>query len=308
MLWTSLKRILRSGFVNFWRNSIVSAASIFVMTITLFVIGMALFTQATLESVLTQIRDKVDVNVYFVTSAEEKDILDLKASLESLPEVSAVEYVTREQALAAFRKRHENDQHTLQALEELDENPLGAVLNIKAKDPSQYVNIAAFLERSDVLSKEGTSIIDKINYYQNKVAIDKLTAIIRSSERLGLAITFILVVMSVLITFNTIRLAIYIARDEISVMRLVGASNAYVRGPFVVEGIMTGIFSAIIALALFYPLTYWIGPSTENFFSGLNLFDYYMDTFSEFVLIIMGSGILLGAFSSFLAVKKYLKA
>ncbi len=306
-MFTSIKRIFRSGFVDFWRNSFVSLSSVFVLTVTLTVIGSLIFLRAVLDSSLVQLREKVDVNVYFVPTAAENDILAVKESLEGLPEVSRVEYVTREAALAEFRVRHEDDPLTIQALDELEDNPLGAVLNIKAVDPSQYESIAMFLEENDGVTAEGAPIIDTVNFFQNKVAIEKLSSIIASSERLGLGITLVLVVLSVLITFNTIRLAIYTARDEIAVMRLVGASSMYVRGPFVVEGVIAGTSAGVIALALFYPLAIWLGPITENFFSGINIFDYYMVNFVQIITIILGAGIMLGALSSYLAVKKYLK-
>lgn len=308
MLWTNTKRIIKSGFVSFWRNGVVSFASILVMTMTLFVLGSVLFVNATLDASLNQIRDKVDINVYFVTTAPEDDILALKKSIETLSEVATVEYISREKALEEFTLRHKNDQLTLQALDELGENPLGANLNIKAKETSQYEGIAEFLESENALSTlDDTPIIDKVNYSQNKTAIDKLTKIIDSSETFGLIIIAILVIASMIITFNTIRLAIYTSRDEISVMKLVGASNSYIRGPFVFEGVMYGIVSAIVTLILFYPLTVWLGPVTENFFSDINLFDYYITNFAEIFFIILGSGILLGVFSSYIAVRKYLK-
>ncbi|TSC62535.1 MAG: cell division transport system permease protein [Parcubacteria group bacterium Gr01-1014_48] len=306
-MMASIKRILRAGFLAFWRNSVVSVSSVFVMTITLAVIGSIIFTQVTLQTTLAQISDKVDVNVYFVTTAEEGDILALKTALEGLPEVAGTQYVSKDTVYEDFRTRHENDSLTLQALDELEENPLGAILNIRAKETSQYASIAKFLETSDILKKNEKPIIDKINYYQNKVAIDKLTAIIVSSEKIGLFITAVLVILSILITFNTIRLAIFTSKDEIAVMRLVGASSAFSRGPFIVQGIMAGLSSGVIALALFYPITYWLAPFTTDFFSGLNLFDYYVDHFPQFFLIIMGSGIALGMISSILAVRKYLK-
>jgi cell division transport system permease protein len=306
-MFTSLKRIFRSGIIDFWRNSFVSLASVFVITVTLFVIGSLVFLRAVLDSSLAQLKEKVDVNVYFVTSAAEEDILGIKSSLEQMPEVAEVEYVSRDEALVRFRERHENDELTLQALDELDDNPLGAVLNVSAKDPSHYESIARFLETSNALSSDGVPIIDTINFFQNEVAIEKIASIITSSERLGLGITLLLIILSVLITFNTIRLAIYTARDEIAVMRLVGASNTYVRGPFVIEGIVAGFIAAVVSLALFYPLALWLGPITENFFSGINIFEYYMANLLEMIMLIIGAGILLGALSSFLAVKKYLR-
>ncbi len=298
---------MKSGFVNFWRNGYVSLASILVMVVTLFIVGSLMFTGAVLTSSLDQIRSKVDVNVYFVTTAQETDILSLKRSIESLPEVALVEYVSREQALENFRERHENDALTLQALDELGTNPSGAVLNIKAKDPSNYESIATFLDSSAALSESGRPIIDKVNYYQNKAAIDKLNSILASAQSLGFALSLVFAVISVLIIFNTVSLAIYNSREEIGVMRLVGAGNHYIRGPFIVEGAMYGLISALIVLVLFYPLTYWLGPTTENFFSGLNLFKYYLDNFPQVFSVILGSGIVLGMISSFLAVRKHLK-
>ncbi|MDD5050737.1 MAG: permease-like cell division protein FtsX [Candidatus Pacebacteria bacterium] len=307
MIWTKIKRVFRAGFTSFWRNGFVSLASVLVLIVTLFVIGSLIFASATLSSTLTQIQNKVDINVYLVTTASEDDILSLKKTLEALPEVAHIDYISRDQALANFKAKHQTDQLTLQALDELGDNPLGAVLNIKAKDPSQYEGIATFLNGKNALSSDGNTIIDKVNYLQNKIAIDRLTRIIQAGQKLGFTLTIILVIISVLITFNTIRLAIYTAREEISVMRLVGASNRYIRGPFVVTGIFYGLISALVTLVLFYPITFWLGPKTENFFTGINIFDYYKANFLQIFLIITLSGIFISAVSSFLATRKYLK-
>lgn len=307
-MWLNFKRIIKSGFVNFWRNSFVSLAAILVMTVTLFVLGSLLFIGATLDAALAQIKGKVDINVYFVTTADEGEVITFQKSLEALPEVASVEYVSRDDALERFRKRHENDQLTLQALEELGENPLGANLNVRAKETSQYAGIAAFLERESALVSGETQIVDKVNYLQNKVAIDKLTKIIDSSETFGLMVAFLLIVASIIITFNTIRLAIYTSKDEIEVMRLVGASYAYIRGPFVFEGMMYGIAAGFLSMILFYPLTLWLGPVTEDFFGDINIFNYYVSNFATILLIVLASGVTLGAVSSYLAVRKYLKA
>jgi cell division transport system permease protein len=278
------------------------------MMVTLFVIGGTIFSGAILGATLNQIKDKVDINVYFVTSADEDQIMAMKKSLEQLPEVATpVVYVSKEDALATFRKKHENDTTTLQALDELGDNPLGAILNIKAKDPSQYESISRFLQGKSSISADGTSIIDKVNYYQNKDAIDRLTNIINSANRLGFILTIFLIAISILITFNTLRLVIYMSRDEISVMKLVGASNNYIKGPFFIAGGIYGFISAILTLILFYPITIWLGNTTESFFVGLNIFHYYTSNFGEIFLIIVGSGVFIGSVSSFLAVRKYLK-
>lgn len=308
MMWTSIKRITRSGFFSFWRNGFVSISSVLVMIITLFVITATIFLGAILNASLQEIKNKVDINVYFVRTAPEEDILSLQKALEALPEVKApVEYVSREDALADFRQKHQDDQFTLQALDELGENPLGASLNIRAKEPSQYEGIAEFLKSKGALSKDGLAIIDKVNYYQNKDAIDTLSRMIDSANRLGLILTLFLVCVSILITYNTIRLAIFMSRDEISVMRLVGASMMYIRGPFVVSGAIYGVVSGFITLILFFPITLWLGNATAEFFVGLNVFSYYIENFAQIFLIVIFSGAAIGAISSFLAVRKHLK-
>ncbi len=308
MLWTKLKRVTRAGFVSFWRNGVVSLAAVLVMTVTLFVVGSLLFGGALLHSAIDTIKGKVDVNVYFVTNAPEDQILSLKKSLEALPEVASVTYISSDQALADFKTRHQDDQLTLQALDELQTNPLGAELDIRAKDTSNYASIAAFLQSENSVGGNGqASIIDKVNYSQNKAAIDRLTKLSDSAQTFGIVLTVILAVVSVIIIFNTIRLAIFISKDEIGVMRLVGASNRYIQGPFVVDGIIYGLVSAFLTLAVFYGLLYYFGPTTANFFTGLNLFRYYMDNFGEIFVLIVGCGVGLGAVSSYLAVRKHLK-
>src|ERR1035437_2945794 len=180
-----IKRMLQSGFVNFWRNGSISLSAVLVMVVALSVISSVLFVGALLTSTLNQIKDKVDINIYFVTSARETDILALQKTLQAMPEVKSVDYVSSDQALQTFKDRHINDQLTLQALAELDQNPLGAVLNVKAQEPSQYESIATYLQGQNLISKDGAPIIESVNYAKNKVAIDRLTAIIVSSQKLG---------------------------------------------------------------------------------------------------------------------------
>lgn len=304
MLWTNTRRILRSGMINVFRNSFVSLASIFVMTMTLVIIGSLMFVNALVDDFVTYIKDKVDVNVYFVTSVAEPTILQLKTELERIPEVRFVTYTSREDAIADFRARHEDDQRMLQGLDELGDNPFGASLSIKAKQPSEYEAIAKFLE-SRTTDVEGKPFIDSVNYAQNKVVIEQLENLTSYISRFGLATIVVFAIASILITFNTIRLAIYTAREEIAVMRLVGASNMYIRGPFVVEGTLYGMVSGIVALIVFFPLAWLVRGSATSLF-GSDIFAYYLTHFFIFLVVLVGVGAILGAISSFLAVRKYL--
>jgi cell division transport system permease protein len=309
MNWLSIKRVFRAGFLDFWRNGFVSFASVLMMVFTLCVIGLAMFTGVILSSTLDEFRSKADMNVYFTTDAPEDRILELKSSLVALPEVAVVTYITRASALASFRERHQNDQLTLQALEELGDNPLGAVLNVKAKEITQYDGIVTFLNDQDALGAGGPQIIEKINYYdaEHRAAVDRLAQITDSAKWIGIVIILIFVAMTIAISFNTLRLAIYSSRDEIQVMRLVGATKSYIRAPFMVEGVLYGLIAAAITLLLMYPLTWWLGSETANFFGGINVFNYFISHFAIFFFIIAGSGIVLGAVASFLAVRRYLQ-
>ncbi|MFM2339710.1 MAG: hypothetical protein RLZZ360_346 [Candidatus Parcubacteria bacterium] len=303
---TSLRRVVRSGFIGFWRSAYVSLASIFVITVALFVIAMTMLLDQLLTVSLTNIQSKVDINVYFVTNAEESDILALKTKVESLPDVAAVQYTSREDALTEYRLKNQNDSVAMQALEELGENPLGATIAIRATETSQYESIARFLDEQKAQETAQAPLIDEINYADNKESITTLTKIINAVEQASTITMVVLIIAAVLITFNTIRLAIYTAREEISVMRLVGASNAFIRGPFMLQGVMYGVIAGILTLALLYPIMIWIGPATAEFFE-FDLYVYFVNNFGSIFLTIVGIGVGLGLVSSILAITRYLR-
>ena len=300
-----LKRIIKAGFINFTRGGLVSFAAVLVVTITLSVITAIIILQAVLYFSLNVIKDKVDVTIYFTVNAPEDKIMLLKSSLEKLPEVATVSYTSSEEALKLFRARHESDYPTIAALDEIGDNPLGAYINVKAKEVNQYESIANFMKGDNALVLGSASIIDKVNYHQNKLVIERLNTIISGAQKLGFMVTLLLIIISIITTFNTIRLAIFIAKEEIGVMRLVGASKMRVRGPFMVEGAIYGVIATIATLVLFWPVTAWLGANMTNFL-GLNIYDYYLSNFFKIFAIVLFSGIILGVLSSFLAVRKYL--
>jgi cell division transport system permease protein len=317
MIFTTLKRITRTGFVSFWRNSFLSFAAVVVITLALCVFGGMLFVSAFGRAMISDIKDKVDINVYFTLNAGENDILNLKKDIEKLPDVSRVEYISRDAVLSQFKAKWSNDALIMQGLEEIGSNPFSAVLNVKAKEPGRYASISDFLSKKNITSSEGNLLISKVNYPQNKVIIDRLSRIIPAIEKAGSAIGLILIIVAVIIVFNTIRLIIYTSKDEIAVMKLVGASNIYVRGPLVVSGIMYGVFSAILTLVLMGAIAYW-GDAFILQFAGVQLakdfelvvnvlFKYFVTNWSQIFVIIMGSGVILGGISSYVAVRKYLR-
>jgi cell division transport system permease protein len=303
----NIKRMCVSGAKNFIRGGAVSAATVLIMTVTLAIISSLVFLSALLSFTLNTIKNKVDVSVYFVTTASEQDILAVQSQLEKLPQVESVTYTSADDALTAFRAEHANDQLTLQALDQLGGNPLDASLEVRAKDPSQYEGIVNFLDASPALSSDGTSIVDRINYAQNKDVIDRLSLAIQATREIGLVVIFLFAIASVLIAFATIRLAIYTAKDEIAVMRLVGASNVYIQGPFIVAGVITGLTAAVIVLLLLWPAMWYAGIRTASWFGGFDVFAYYSSHFWIFFTVLICAGILLGAIASILAIRRYLK-
>jgi cell division transport system permease protein len=311
-MWVAFKRIVKSGAVGFWRNAFVSLAAIFVMTVALFMIAATVLDNYSLKQALQDLQDKVDINVYFVTTAGEEEIVALKNSLESLPEVAEVTYTSRDQALQEFRERHSGDALTIQALDELGENPLGASLAIRAHQTSHYEGVAAFLSERQALEDPQQPIIDRVNYARNQVAIERLGDIISDTQATNTIRTSILLLLAVFVSFVTIRLAIHHSREEIGVMRLVGASNSFIRGPFVVTGIMQGIFAGVLVLILLYPAlifyesAFYPFPFFEEVTGGM-LLQYYVHNFQYFFLVLVGGGVMIGAVSSALAVSRYLR-
>jgi len=303
-MFTTLGRIIKSGLVNFWRNGWLSTATVLIMTIALITWTSIFLLNMVLTSVLDVLAEKVDVSVYFNLDTKEPDILALKSKLESLKEVASVEYVSTDQALQIFKNRHAGDDVLLKSIQELDNNPLEASLNILAKDSSDYGTIADFLNQ---FSAQGGNIISKINYTENKVVIDRLNNIIRVLRESGLVAGLILAFIAFLVAFNTVRLAIYSSREEITVMKLVGASNWFVRGPFIVEGVLHGIIASVFSFMVIIPGIGFLGPKLFNFLPEINLMNYIGNNFWSLLLFQTLGGIILGVFSSWVAIRKYLK-
>ncbi len=304
MFWLNLRRIVRSGFINYWRNGAVSLAAVTALSVTLFVIGGIVVSRAFLLSSLEMVVDKVDISVYFEPQASQADIDSLEAKIRLLPEVKTITYHSRENELADFRTRHAGNALILQSLDEVG-NPLGARFSIMAHDPGQYATIAKALQAEQgVLTGDSRSLVDHVSF-KSDIA-NRLIQLTAAANRVGLVLVLVLVFLSVLVTFNTISLAIYTAREEISVMRLVGADNHYIRGPFVVTGAISGIMAAFVALIVLYPALLWIRQSTLALYGGLDLVSYYLSNFGLIFALLLLSGFGLGVIASWLAIRKHL--
>ena len=301
-MFTIISRIFHFGFKNFWRNGWLTTVTVIIMTLALLVFAWLIFFGVVTSRAAASIEDKIDIGVYFNTNTPEDEILNIQQSLEGLSQVQSVNYISRDQALATFKQNHANDATITQAVNELDSNPLEASLNIKAKNPSQYGAIADYLNSSDL-----SQYIDTVSYTQNQSVIDRLAKIVKTVEVGGAVVMIIFALLAGLVVFNTIRLAIYSNREEIGVMRVVGASNALVRGPFVVTGVLCGAIAAVLALIISAPVLFAINPYLNVFIPGMDLFQYFVSHFIVLLAYLLLFGVVLGAFSSFIAVRRYLK-
>lgn len=301
-MFTSLTRVTKYALQHFIRNVWLSTATIIIMVLALFVLAGLIMFNVTTKSIIGGIQDKIDVSAFFKADTAEDEVLRIKSTIETLPEVKAVEYVSKEKALQAFRERHQNDQTISQAIDQLNENPLLASLNIKAQNTEQYGVIATYFENDSI-----KPFIEKISYSQNATIIERLNRILNTAEQAGFILIVFMSFVAILITFNTVRLAIYSSRENINIMRLVGGSNLFIRGPFLVEGILYGIVSALISLALIAPVIYTIAPYTNVLIPELNIWGYFSSNIIQLFLYQLLFGIGLGLISSFIAIGKYLK-
>jgi len=303
MFKTTTWRILKSGWQSFVRNYWLSTATVAVMILALLVVASLLLFNVVTQAIVSNLEGKVDVSVYFSKEADETKILKLRQELVDLNEVKSVDYVSQEEALKRFKETHKDNEVMIQSLQELDQNPLQASLNIKANYASQYEAVANYLSQDRF-----QGVIEKINYKQNKEIIDRLTRLTGNIQKAGLVISLFLALVAVLVSFNTIRLTMYNWRDEISVMRFVGASNWFIRGPFVVEGILYGVCATVITVILLFPVLFFISPKITSFLPEVDLMYFYQSNFWQFLSLLLLMGVALGGVSSFIAIRRYLKS
>lgn len=305
--WVTFVRILKAGMQNFIRNATLAVAAIAVMVITLSIILFSVIANATFNNTIQQINDKIDISVYLEddVTTEQKD--QLIRDLQDFPNVREVSYLSKEDALAAYKEQNKDNLDLLLAISQAD-NPLPATIQIKPRDPNKISDIQAYLDKPEV--KELQS--DETSYSgDRRTALDNITSATKFMRQAGLVGVIIFAVVSMLIIFNTIRMAIFNRRDELQIMRLLGASTSYIRGPFIVETVLYGVVSAIISIVL-CNIIFSVADSAfqaTNF--GLLDISFASNFFAEnFWLILLGqltAGILIGAVSSVIATRRYLK-
>jgi cell division transport system permease protein len=299
----SLLRVIKAGLVNFTRNLWLSTAATMVMTITLVIFSILFLLFAITSYSLTSVKDRVDISVYFKNGLVEDKILTIKDSIIKDPKVREVRYTSAVQALQEFKERHQNDPLIQQSLNELSENPLPAALNIKANTLEDYPAVAEALKNPDY-----AEFIDRVNYEDNQSIIERLSKILNFIITIGIALVLVFSVIAVLVIFNTITLTIYNRKEEIEIMRLVGATNWYIRGPFLTEAFLYAFLATVISSALFLPVFTSVLPKIALFVNPeITFFNQNILNFWYLSIIMLVIALLLASASTFFAVRKYLK-
>jgi cell division transport system permease protein len=305
--WITQMRILKAGMQNFIRNATLAIAAIAVMVITLTIILFSIIANATFAHTIAQITDKIDISVFLKDSVTDEQRTELVDDLTRMENVKSVQFKSKEQALEEYKKQNQNNLDLLLAISQTD-NPLPATINVKPRDPNRIQEIKNYLETKDVKALQS----DETSYSgDRKEAIDKISKATTFFRQAGIAGVLVFALVSMLIIFNTIRMAIFNRRDELTIMRLLGASSWFIRGPFVVETILYGVFSAILSVTLVNMLFAVSASAFDASSLGLLDIQFSNQYFAQnFWLILTGQlavGILIGAASSIIATRRYLK-
>lgn len=303
-MFVALIRTTKFASLHFWRNLWISAITIFILTLTLFIVSLV----ATLNLLATQtiqaVEEKIDIDIYFKAGTDEKDILSAKLYLEDLPEVSTVRYISKEEALNSFKEEHANELDIQSALAELDNNPLPATLSVQAQTLDQYPTVITAFEAS-----EYNSLVEDKNFSDHQAVIEQLSNITKRIYQGGLIVSAIFVLISVIMLYNTIRVAIYSHREELGIMKLVGATNWFIRMPFIFEGVLYAFFASLLAGGILAAVVFSAAPYINSFFTGYNfnltvffLQNFWLIALSQFVI-----SLVLSVGSTMLSIGRYLK-
>ncbi len=303
-MFISLRRILTFATKNFFRNFWLSAMTTSVVALALLAANLLLIINILTQSATKALTDRLDVSVTFAPQVGEEVIVSVRTALIAMPEVKDVITVSPDEALQRLQERQKNNPAIAEALAELGANPLGVTLAVKARDPQDYPAILAVLNDPSY-----AQFIESRDFEDNKALVRTVTGMGSRIERGAAVISILFALIAVLIVYNTIRIAIATHRTEIKVMKLVGASGSFVRGPYLIEGIFYAILATLVALAIALPLVRWVSPSVANFFDAtpVNLWGYYLAHLGTIFVGHVLAAAILTLISSAMAVGKYVK-
>lgn len=301
-------RIVHTGIVNFIRNASLAIAAMAVMVVTLTIILFSLITNATFTNTIAQITGQINISVFLDSKVTDEQAQEFAAAIKSQPDVMKVEYLNKQEALENFIQQNKGQNSIIQAATQAT-NPVPATIHVYPADLNKINPIQKFLVKPE---NKALQTADSPSYKgDRKEAIDNITHATNVLREIGIVAVVIFAIISALIIFNTIQMAIFNRRDEIQIMRLLGASTWYIRGPFVVESIIYGILSAVISILIINSA--FVATSSALQASSLGLLDinyantYFGDRFLWFLTLQIAIGIVLGAASSVIATRRYLK-
>lgn len=304
----TLWRIIHTGIVNFMRNFTLAVAAMAVMAVTLTIVLFSVIANATFENTISDITDKISVSAYLKDSTSDAQAEALVIKLEKQPGVSKVIYLDKQQATQAYIDQNKNNKNLVTAIIQSD-NPIPATIQVYPVDLDQVPGIKDYLvkpENKKLQTADSPSYNDK-----RKEAIDNIAHATNVLRKIGIIGVIVFAITCVLTIFNTIQMAIFNRRDEISIMRLLGASTSYIRGPFVVESAIYGLLSAVFSIVIVNSA--FLASSTALQASSLGLLDinYANEFFNQYFFQLLGMqiavGIIIGTASSVIATKRYLK-
>lgn len=315
-----LKRTFFEGWKNFIRNGWLSFAVTTVLMLALYVVSVTVIVGMVGQAFLKNLEKNINVSIYFNDDAPEEEIQQLKAQMEKASDIASVKYVSPQAALDQLLESEKDNPDIKKSLDAIGSNPLQASLVVRATDSLKYGEIVQKIENSPY-----KSIINRINYKKNKEIIERLSRLIATVQKVGLSIGAVFLLVSILITFNTIRLTLYSRKTEFEIMRLVGASNLYIKMPSIFEGLFYGLFASLITILLLFATVYYIasllnsGQAQEggflvqmfstapSYLGSADSKDFYVLQVWRIALAVVVLGIGLGMFGSWIAIKRYLK-
>ncbi len=256
-------RILKASWKNFWRNAWIGVATIFVFSMAILSVNVLLGVQAVMERAAQALEDRVDVTLTFRTATPEPVLAQLKFYALSLPQVKSAELISAKDALTRFRVRYAAEPKILAALEELSGNPLGAQLVVKAREPDQYPFIVQALQ-----SPQYAPFIQKQTYEDHRGAVMRIQTITEQTRLAGSILVALFALFGLLIVVNAVRVGVYTQREEIAIMRLVGASSTFIRTPFVLQTMWFGVFALVGVSAITYGAIVYLDPALRPVFDG----------------------------------------
>ena len=293
--------------LNFVRNAWLAIAAMAIMVVTLTIILFSIIANATFDNTVRDITGKINISVYLKDSVKPAQAKSFVDGLRALDSVESVKYLDKNAALKAYLRQNAGNTQLLAAINETD-NPLPATIQIKPKELNRLAEIRKYIEQPKLAALQSDAASDNGD---RRKAIDNITHATNILRKAGVGAVIIFAMISIMIIFNTIQMAIFNRRDEIQIMRLLGASTGYIRGPFVVEAIIYGILSAIISLLLINGIFITASSSLQATSFGLLDIAYSQQFFEAHYWQLLGLqlmlGILIGAVSSIIATRRYLK-